>query len=89
MVLSPMSNRASPSPATLKSSCASTDVGFIDGTAELATEVCCDDRTHEDLIGILTERTHCGLWITWRGLHVRLHLVLFIQRRLRYNCPDS
>jgi DNA-directed RNA polymerase subunit N (RpoN/RPB10) len=39
MVLSPMSNRASPSPATLKSSCASANVGLIDGTAELATEV--------------------------------------------------
>jgi DNA-directed RNA polymerase subunit N (RpoN/RPB10) len=40
MVLSPMSNRASPSPATLKSSYASTDnVGLIDGTAELATDV--------------------------------------------------
>jgi hypothetical protein len=65
MVLSLVSNRASPSPATLKSSCASTDnVGFIDGTAVLATEVRCDDRTHEDLIGMLTEPTHCGLWIT-------------------------
>jgi hypothetical protein len=69
MVLSPMSNRASPSPATLKSSCASADnVGLIDGTAELATEVRCDDRTHEDIIGMLTEPTHCGLWITWRRL---------------------
>jgi DNA-directed RNA polymerase subunit N (RpoN/RPB10) len=65
MVLSPMSNHARPSPATLKSSCASVDnVGLIDGTAELATEVRCDDRTHEDLIGMLTEPTHCGLWIT-------------------------
>jgi DNA-directed RNA polymerase subunit N (RpoN/RPB10) len=53
MVLSPMSNRTSPSPATLKSSCASADnVGLIDGTAELAMEVRCDDRTHP---------THCGL----------------------------
>jgi DNA-directed RNA polymerase subunit N (RpoN/RPB10) len=69
MVLSPVSNRASPSLATLKSSCASADnVGLIEGTAELATKVCCDDRTHEDLIGMLTEPTHCGLWITWRGL---------------------
>jgi hypothetical protein len=69
MVLSPVSNRASPSPGTLKSSCASADnVGLIDGNAELATEVRCDDRTHEDLIGMLTEPTHCGLWITWRGL---------------------
>jgi DNA-directed RNA polymerase subunit N (RpoN/RPB10) len=35
MVLSPMSNRARPSPATLKSSCASADnVGLIDGTTE-------------------------------------------------------
>jgi hypothetical protein len=67
-VLSPMSNRASPSPATLKSSYASADVGFIDGTAELATEVRCDNRTHEDLIGMLIEPTHCDLWITWRGL---------------------
>jgi hypothetical protein len=57
MMLSPMSNRASPSPATLKSSCASADVGLIDGTAELVTEVRCDDRTHEDLIGMLTEPT--------------------------------
>jgi hypothetical protein len=37
MVLSPVSNRASPSPATLKSSCASADnVGLIDSTVELA-----------------------------------------------------
>jgi hypothetical protein len=41
---------------------------LIDGTAELAIEVHCDDRTHEDLIGMLTERTDYGLWITWRGL---------------------
>jgi hypothetical protein len=41
---------------------------LIDGTAELAMEVCCDDRTHEDLIGMLTEPTHCGLWITRRDL---------------------
>jgi hypothetical protein len=68
MVLSPMSNRASPSPATLKSSCASADVGLIDGTAELATELHCDDHTHEDLIGMLAEPTHDGLWITWRGI---------------------
>jgi hypothetical protein len=46
MVLSLMSNRASPSPATLKSSA---DVGLIDGTGELATEVRCDDRTHKTL----------------------------------------
>jgi hypothetical protein len=64
MVLSPMSNRASPSPTTLNSSCASADVGLIDGTTELAMEVRCDDRTHEDLIGMLIEPTHCGLWIT-------------------------
>jgi hypothetical protein len=76
MVLSPMSNRASPSPATLKSSCASTDVGLIDGTAELAMEVRCDDRTHEDLIGMLTEPTHCGLWITWRWLQCEAALGL-------------
>jgi hypothetical protein len=57
-----MSNRA------LKSSYASADnVGLIDGAAELATKVRCDDRTHEDLIGMLSEPTH-GLWITWRGL---------------------
>jgi hypothetical protein len=77
MVLSPMSNRASPSPTTPKSNCVSANVGLIDGTAELATEVRCDDCTHEDLIGMLTEPTHCCF-------NVRLHLVLFIQRRLRY-----
>jgi hypothetical protein len=76
MVLSPMSNRASPSPAILKSSCASADVGLINGTAELATEVRCDDRTHEDLIGMLTEPTHCGLWIEWRGLQCEAALGL-------------
>jgi hypothetical protein len=77
MVLSPMSNRGSPSPATLKSSCASADnVGLIDNTAELATEVRCDDRTHEDLIGMLTEPTHCDLWITWRGLQCEVALGL-------------
>jgi hypothetical protein len=54
---------------TLKSSSASADnVGLIDGNTELATEVRCDDHTHEDLIGMLIEPTHCGLWITWRGL---------------------
>jgi hypothetical protein len=37
-------------------------------TAELETEVRCDDLTHEDLIGMLTKPTHCGLWIMWRGL---------------------
>jgi hypothetical protein len=62
MVFSPMSNHASPSPTTLKSSCASADnVGLIDGTEELALEVRYDDRTHENLIGMLTEPTHCGL----------------------------
>jgi hypothetical protein len=71
-----MSNHASPSPATLKSSCASADVGLIDGTAELAMKVRCDDRTHEDLIGMLTEPTHCGLWITWRGLQCEAALGL-------------
>jgi hypothetical protein len=77
MVLSPMSNSASPSPATLKSSCASADnVGLIDGTAELATEVRCDYRTHEDLIGMLTEPTQCGLWITLRGLQCEAALGL-------------
>jgi hypothetical protein len=69
-------NRASPSPATLKSSCASADVSLIDGTAELATEVRCDDRTHEYLIGMLIEPTHCGLWITWRGLQCEAALGL-------------
>jgi hypothetical protein len=54
-MLLPVSNRASPSPTTLKSSCASADiVGLIDGTAELSREVRCDDRTHENLIGMLT-----------------------------------
>jgi hypothetical protein len=71
-----MSNRASPSPATLKSSCASADVGLIDGTVELVMKVRCDDRTHEDLIGMLTEPTHCGLWITWRGLQCEAALGL-------------
>jgi hypothetical protein len=53
----------------VKSSYASADnVGSIDGIAELATEVRCDDRTHEDLIVMLTKPTHYGLWITWRGL---------------------
>jgi hypothetical protein len=84
MALSPMSNRASPSPATLKSSCASADVGLIDGTAELASEVRCDDRTHEDLIGMLTEPTHVAYGSRGGGFNVRLHLILFIQRRLRY-----
>jgi hypothetical protein len=76
MVLSPMSNRVSPSPATLKSSCVSADVGLIDGTAELATEVRCDDRTHKDLIGMLTESTHCGLCIRWRGIQCEAALGL-------------
>jgi hypothetical protein len=76
MVLSPMSNHTSLSPATLKSSCVSIDVGLIDGTTELATEVRYDNRTHEDLIGMLTEPTHCGLWITWRGLQSQASLGL-------------
>jgi hypothetical protein len=76
MVLSPISNRASPSPATLKTSCAPADVGLINGTTELVTEVHFDDRTHEDLIGMLTEPTHCGLWITWRGLQCEAALGL-------------
>jgi hypothetical protein len=55
--------------STLKSSCASANnVGLIDDSVELATEVRCDDHKHGDLIGMLTEPTHCGLWITWRGL---------------------
>jgi hypothetical protein len=71
-----MSNHAGPSPATLKSSCASADIGLIDGTAELATEVRCDDRTHEELIGMLTKPTYYGLWITWRGLQCEAALGL-------------
>jgi hypothetical protein len=71
-----MSNRASPSLATLKSSCASADVGLINGTAKLAKEVRCDDRTHEDLIGMLTEPTHYGLWIMWRWLQCEAALSL-------------
>jgi hypothetical protein len=27
-----------------------------------------DDHTQQDLIGMLTEPTYCGLWITWNGL---------------------
>jgi hypothetical protein len=76
MVLSSMSNPASPSPATLKCSCAFGDVGLIDDTAELATEVRCDNRKHEELIGMLAEPTHCGLWITWRGLQCEAALGL-------------
>jgi hypothetical protein len=68
LVVEMQSNRASSSPATLKSSCPSVDnVGLVDCTAELATKVRCDDRTHEDLIGMLNDPTHGGLWITWRG----------------------
>jgi hypothetical protein len=53
-----VSNRASPSPTTLKCSCASANnVGLINGTAELATEVRCDNRTHKDY-------RH----VDWRGL---------------------
>jgi hypothetical protein len=77
MVLSPVSNRANPSPTTLKSSCASVDnVGLIDDTAELVMKVRYDDRTHEDLIGMLTEPTHCDLWITWRGLQCEIGIGL-------------
>jgi hypothetical protein len=49
---------------------------LIDGTTELAAEVRCDDHTHEDFIGMLTEPTHCGLWITWRGLQCEVALGL-------------
>jgi hypothetical protein len=49
---------------------------LIDGTAKLAMGVRCDHRTHKDLIGILTEPTHCGLWITWRGLQCEAALGL-------------
>jgi hypothetical protein len=77
MVFSPVSNRASPSPATLKSSCASADnVGLIDGTAELATEVRCDNHAHKYLIGILTKPTHCALWIMCRGLQCEAAICL-------------
>jgi hypothetical protein len=76
-----MSNRASPSLVTLKSSCASADnVGLINGTAKLAMEVCCDDHTHEDLIGMLTKPTHSGLWITWRGLQCEATIGLVHQK---------
>jgi hypothetical protein len=71
-----MSNCASSSPATRRSNCASADVGLIDGTAELATKVRCDDRTHDDLIGMLIEPTLCGLWIMWRGLQCEAALDL-------------
>jgi hypothetical protein len=80
-----MSNRAIPSPTTLKSGCASTDnVGLIDGTIELATEVRCDDRTHEDLIGMLTEPHTVVYGSRGGGFNVRLQLVMFIQSRLHY-----
>jgi hypothetical protein len=39
-------------------------------------EVRRDDRTHEELIGMSTEPTHCGLWITWRGLQCEAALGL-------------
>jgi hypothetical protein len=72
-----MSNHASPSPGTLKSNCASANnLGLVNGTAELATELSYDDCTHEDLIGMLTEPTHCGLWITWRGIQCEAALCL-------------
>jgi hypothetical protein len=68
VVLSLVSNRASPSPTALKSSYASVDnICLINGTTEL-TKVHCDDRTQEDLIGMLTKPAHCGLCIMWRGL---------------------
>jgi hypothetical protein len=91
MVLSPVSNRASPSPVTLKSSCASADnVSLIDGTAELATEVRCDDHTHKDLIGMLTEPTHCGPWITWRGIQCEVAIgLVHPEETIATNSPDS
>jgi hypothetical protein len=49
---------------------------LIDGTAELVAEVRCDDHTLEDLIGMLTEPTHCGLWIMWRGFQCDVTLGL-------------
>jgi hypothetical protein len=49
---------------------------LTDGTAELATEVRYEDRTHEDLIGMLIELTHCGLSITWRGIQSEVALDL-------------
>jgi hypothetical protein len=71
VVLSPVSNRASPSPVALKSSCASAnDIGLINGTTEL-TEVHCYDPK-EDLIGMLTEPAHCGLCIMWVGVECDL-----------------
>jgi hypothetical protein len=69
MVLSPLSNRPSSSPAGLKSSCAFADnVGLINGTKEFSTEVHSDDPTQEDFIGTLTEPTHCDLCIMWEGV---------------------
>ena len=70
MVFAPVSNRTSPSPAGLKSSCASADnVGLINGTTELSTEVVhIASPTQEDLIGTLTEPTDCGLWIIFHGV---------------------
>jgi hypothetical protein len=62
-------NRVSPSLTTLKISCLSLDnIGLIDGTTKLTMEVRCDDRTQQDLIGMLINPTFCGLWITWNGL---------------------
>jgi hypothetical protein len=85
MVLSSMSDRVRPSPTTLKSSCASADnVGLIDGTAELTMEVCCDDRTHENFIGMLTEPTTVAYGSRGGVFNVRLQLVLFIERKLPY-----
>ena len=70
VVFAPVSNRTSPSPAGLKSSCASLDnVGLINVTTELSTEVVhIASPTQEDLIGTLTEPTDCGLWIIFHGV---------------------
>jgi hypothetical protein len=80
-----------PFTVTLKSSCASAyNVSLIDGTAELATEVRCDDRTHKDLIGMLTEPTHCGPWITWRGIQCEAAIgLVHPEETIATNRPDS
>jgi hypothetical protein len=71
VVLSLVSNSASPSPTALKRSCASAyNIGLINGTTEL-TEVHYDDRTQEDLIGMLTEPAQYGLCIMRRVLTLK------------------
>jgi hypothetical protein len=70
VVFALVSNCTSPSPAGLKSSCASADnVGLINDTTELLTEVLhIAYPTQEDLIGMLTEPTYCGLWIIFHSV---------------------